>query len=130
MKNNDYIINDQIRESEVRVISEEGEMLGVMPTAEALRKADDAAPYVGLGRVIVKMINGAYKYKVEFLYKVKFAEPSQDNQTKGDGVEFGTTEITGSIAALANGKWSIAKTFETQEDAISYLESLLTAGSH
>ena len=42
MKNNDYIINDQIRVSEVRVISEEGEMLGVMATGDALRKADDA----------------------------------------------------------------------------------------
>ena len=42
MKNNDYIINDQIKVSEVRVISEEGEMLGVMATGDALRKADDA----------------------------------------------------------------------------------------
>lgn len=97
---------------------------------EMIRKADDTAPYVGLGRVVVKMVNGVYKYKVEFLYKVKFAEPSQDNTTKGDGVEFGTTEITGNVAALANGKWSITKTFDTQADAISYLESLLTAGSH
>ena len=97
---------------------------------EIVRNASDAAPYVGLGRVVVKMVNGAYKYKVEFLYKVKFAEPSQSDTTKGEGVEFGTTEIEGSVAALANGNWSVAKTFDTQSEAINYLEGLLTAGSH
>ena len=97
---------------------------------EIVRNASDAAPYVGLGRVVVKMVNGAYKYKVEFLYKVKFAEPSQSDTTKGEGVEFGTTEIEGSVAALANGNWSVAKTFDTQSEAINYLEGLLTSGSH
>jgi phi13 family phage major tail protein len=107
------------------------DLLGhTLTDGELVRKADDVAPYVGLGRIVVKMVNGAYKYKVEFLYKVKFAEPSQDNQTKGDSVEFGTTEITGNVATLANGKWSVSQTFDTQQDAISYLEGLLTAGSH
>ena len=96
---------------------------------EMVRNAFDTAPYVGLGRVVVKMINGVYKYKVEFLYKVKFAEPSQEDTTKGDSVQFGTTEIEGNIAALTNGDWSIAKTFDTQEAAIAYLEGLLAGQS-
>lgn len=96
---------------------------------EIVRNANDTAPYVGLGRVVVKMVNGVYKYKVEFLYKVKFGEPSQEDTTKGDAVSFGTTEIEGTIAALANGNWSKAKTFDTQADAISYLEGLLAAAS-
>lgn len=90
---------------------------------EMVRNADDAAPYVGLGRVVTKMVGGAYKYKVEILYKVKFAEPSQENNTKGESVEFGTTEIEGTIAALANGDWSKAKQFDTKEAAIEYLEA-------
>ena len=102
----------------------------VTTEGEMTRNANDTAPYVGLGRVVVKMINGSYKYKVEFLYKVKFAEPSQEDTTKGESVEFGTTEIEGSVAALANGKWSVAKTFDTQAEAITYLEGILTAGSH
>lgn len=96
---------------------------------EMVRNAFDTAPYVGLGRVVVKMVGGVYKYKVEFLYKVKFAEPSQDETTKGDSVEFGTTSIEGSIAALVNGNWSVAKTFDTQVEAITYLEGLLAAQS-
>jgi hypothetical protein len=65
---------------------------------------------------------------VEFLYKVKFSEPSQDESTKGESVEFSTTEIEGVALALANGDWSITKTFDTKESAITYLESLLGAG--
>lgn len=38
----DMFINEQIRDKEVRVISENGEQLGIMPTAKALELADEA----------------------------------------------------------------------------------------
>ena len=91
---------------------------------EMVRNAYDIAPYVGLGRILTKLVNGQYKYKVEFLNKVKFAEPSQENNTKGESVEFGTSEIEGQVAALANGDWSISKTFDSMSAAQAYLESL------
>lgn len=96
---------------------------------EMVRNSEDTAPYVGLGRVVTKMVNGTYKYKVEILYKVKFAEPSQENNTKGESVEFATTEIEGTIAALANGDWSKAKQFDTKEAAIAYLEGAFAQGN-
>lgn len=92
-----------------------------------VRNAYDTAPYVGLGRIVVKMVNNVMKYKVEFLYKVKFSEPSAENQTRGESVEFATTEIEGTVAALANGNWSVAKTFDSKSDALSYLEELMAA---
>lgn len=101
-------------------VSEEGEMV---------RNAEDTAPYVGLGRIITKMVKGQYKYKVEFLHKVKFAEPSQEDNTKGENTEFNTTELEGTVAQLANGDWSKTKTFDTKTEAIQYLEGLLTAKS-
>lgn len=94
-------------------------------SGELVRNSNDTAPYVGLGRVVVKMVNGVYKYKVEFLYKVKFSEPNAENNTKGESLEFSTTEIEGAVAALANGNWSVAKTFDTKSDALEYLESLV-----
>lgn len=94
---------------------------------EMTRNAGDTAPYVGFGRVVTKLVNGAYKYKVEFLYKVKFAEPSQEDTTKGESVEFNTTEVEGTVSALANGNWSVAKTFDTKTAAITYLEAKLAA---
>ena len=90
---------------------------------EMVRNADDIAPYVGFGRVITKIVNGVYKYKVEFLYKTKFSEPSQDNSTKGESVEFGTSELSGLVSKLANGDWSATKTFNTMAEAQAYLNS-------
>lgn len=97
---------------------------------ELERKADDAAPYIGFGRVIPKMVNNVKKYKVEFLYKVKFSEPSQDDNTKGESLEFGTIELSGIVSALANGKWSKAKVFDTHAEALTYLEGLLAASNN
>lgn len=90
-----------------------------------IRNANDAAPWVGFGRVVTLMVNGAYKYRVEFLYKVKFGEPNQEESTKGESMEFATTEMEGTVAALGNGKWSDSKTFTTKSEAIAYLEGLL-----
>lgn len=94
-------------------------------TKEMVRKDTDVAPYVGLGRVLTKIVNGAYKYKVEFLPKVKFSEPAQEEQTKGDSIEFKTPSIEGTVTKLADGTWSKAKTFDNKEEAIAYLEELL-----
>lgn len=97
-------------------IDEEGEMV---------RNANDTAPYVGLGRIIVKMVGGVRKYKVEFLHKVKFAEPSQEDNTKGESLEFTTSTLEGKVSQLANGDWSKTKTFDTQAEALTYLEGLM-----
>lgn len=94
---------------------------------EMVRNADDVAPYIGLGRVITKMVNGALKYKGEFLYKVKFSEPSQEDQTKGEKVDFKTPEIEGAAASLANGNWSAAQTFDTKDAAVAWVKDKLEA---
>ena len=98
-------------------------------SGEIKRNATDVAPYVGLGRVITKIVGGDYQYKVEFLNKVKFSEPSAEDNTKGESVEFGTTEIEGVIITLANGDWSKAKTFSTMSDAQTYLDGLFGTAS-
>lgn len=92
---------------------------------EMVRNANDTAPYIGLGRVITKMVNGVLKYKGEFLYKVKFSEPSQDDQTKGESVDFKTPEIEGAASALLNGNWSTAQTFDTKAAAVAWVKGKL-----
>lgn len=96
---------------------------------EMVRNSNDVAPYVGLGRIVTKMVNGKYKYKVEFLHKVKFAEPSQEDNTKGENTEFATTKIDGTASQLANGDWSKTATFDTKTEAVTYLEGLFTNNS-
>lgn len=94
---------------------------------EMVRSADDAAPWVGLGRVVTKMVNGKYVYKGEFLYKVRFAEPSQEDNTKGESVDFSTPEIEGTAATLANGDWSAAQVFDTKAAAVTWVKGKLAA---
>lgn len=98
-------------------------------TGEVIKTSNDAAPYVGVGRIVTKMVNGTYKYKVEFLYKVKFAEPSKDETTKGESIEFSTPSVEGLISSLddVNGTWSKTKTFNTKSDALTYLKNLMAA---
>ena len=69
-----------------------------------IRNKNDVAPYVGVGRIINKMKNGARLFKVEFLSKVKFSEPSQESNTHGETTEFGTPQIEGTIATLESGE--------------------------
>ena len=92
-------------------------------TGEMIRNKNDEPPYVGVGRIINKMKNSARLYKVEFLSKVKFAEPSQESNTHGETTEFGTQQVEGTIATLENGMWSKTKTFTTHSDALAYLAS-------
>lgn len=91
---------------------------------EMVRKATDTAPYVALGRIVTKLVAGNYQYKVEFLPKVKFSEPSQEDTTKGESVEFGTTTLEGIVSTLADGTWSKTQTFETITEARTYLNGL------
>ena len=90
-------------------------------TGEMIRNKNDVAPYVGVGRIINKMKNGTRLFKVEFLSKVKFSEPSQENNTHGETTEFGTQQIEGTIATLDSGEWSKTKTFTTHSAALAYL---------
>lgn len=94
---------------------------------EMTRNADDVAPYIGLGRVITKLVNGKPVYKGEFLFKVKFAEPSQDDETKGDKVDFKTPQIEGKASSLANGNWSASQTFDTKVAAVTWVKGKLSA---
>lgn len=96
---------------------------------EMVRSAEDAAPWVGLGRVVTKMVNGKYVYKGEFLYKVRFAEPSQEDSTKGESVDFSTPEIEGTAATLANGEWSAAQVFDTKTAAVTWVKGKLAKSS-
>lgn len=96
---------------------------------EVVKTATDVAPYVGVGRIVTKMVNGVYKYTAKFVYKVKFSEPSADENTKGENVEFATSEIEGTISALADtkGTWNKEKTFTTKSDALIWLKGLMDA---
>lgn len=93
---------------------------------EVVSNTNDVAPYVGLGRIATLMVDGAYKYRATFFSKVVFSEPSEENNTRGESVEFGTYELEGVVAVPVDGNWRKSKTFATKAEAITYLEGCFT----
>ncbi|MBR6627780.1 MAG: translation initiation factor IF-3 [Lachnospiraceae bacterium] len=77
----DYIINEQIKDKEVRVIGENGEQLGVMPTKEALKLAEEAeldlVKVAPTAKPPVCRIVDYGKFKYEQLRKEKEAKKKQ-----------------------------------------------------
>ena len=77
----DLMINEQIRDKEIRLVGEDGAQLGVMPTREAMRMAEEA----GLDLVkiaptakppVCKIVDYG-KYKYEMVRKEKEAKKKQ-----------------------------------------------------
>jgi len=57
----------------------------------------DVSPYVAVGFRTLKS-NGKYRYV--WLYKGKFTEPEDNNETKGDGINFQSDTINGQFTKL------------------------------
>ena len=51
----DLMINEQIRDKEIRLVGEDGAQLGVMPTREAMRMAEEAGLMVHIRRLREKI---------------------------------------------------------------------------
>ena len=95
-------------------------------TQEVISNVNDIAPYVGLGRIVRIMVDGTQMFRATFLAQCKFAEPSSDDNTMGESVEFSTYELSGTVVVPTNGNWRREKIFSTQAEAISYLEGLFS----
>lgn len=98
-------------------------------TQEVVSNVNDAAPYIGVGRVVRVMVDGTQMFRATFLAQCKFAEPSADDNTMGESVEFSTYELSGTMVVPASGNWRREKMFNTLDDAITYLEGLFNQAS-
>ena len=63
------MINEQIRDREVRLIGESGEQLGIMPSKDALKLAKDAGLELGVKGSIV--VNDRMETSVPDIYAVE-----------------------------------------------------------
>lgn len=84
------------------------------------RKASDVPPWVAIGFRTLKS-NG--KYRFTWLAKGKFAIPEQNNETRGDSVNFQTPTITGNFVKRdADDEWER----HADEDETDYMASIGT----
>ena len=86
-------------------------------------KSDDSSPYVGVGIIAPKMVNNEKTYEAMFIPKVKFADPSESFETKGNNITFKTPSISGKASALESGVWKYVEAFESESAAASWINS-------
>ena len=92
---------------------------GIDANGGLVSSANDVPPWVALGFRTLKS-NGTYRYV--WLYKGKFTDPEEKNETKGDSVSFSTDTIKGNFVMLnkeytVGGKVKKPYKYELDEEA-------------
>ena len=84
-------------------------------------------PDLGIGVIIKKKKDGAYKYRAVVLTKVKFNIPDESATTQGETIEWQTPELSGLIQRddSTYHAWKREATFDTEQDARDYIEEVL-----
>ena len=102
---------------------------GVTDTSVKELVYDDAqvTPYLGVGFIIKKKVNGAYKWRGVVLPKVMFSVPEDAATTQGESIEWQTPELTGTIMRddSATHVWKKEATFTTEDQAEAYIKARL-----
>lgn len=97
----------------------------VSSEGEITYNVNDVVSYVGVGRVIVEVVDGKRVYHGSVLPLVKFAEPEEENKTIGEKLEYKTISLEGDLLIPKDGIWRKGQTFDTQLEAIKYIEKAL-----
>jgi phi13 family phage major tail protein len=102
---------------------------GVTDTSVKELVYDDAqvTPYLGVGFIIKKKVNGVYKWRGVVLPKVMFSVPEDAATTQGESIEWQTPELTGTIMRddSATHVWKKEATFTTEAQAEAYIKARL-----
>lgn len=102
---------------------------GVTDTSVKELVYDDAqvTPELGVGFIIKKKVNGAYKWRGVVLPKVMFSVPEDAATTQGESIEWQTPELTGTIMRddSATHVWKKEATFTTEAQAEAYIKARL-----
>lgn len=103
---------------------------GVTDTSVKELVYDDTqvTPYLGVGFIIKKKVNGAYKWRGVVLPKVMFSVPEDAATTQGESIEWQTPELTGAIMRddSATHMWKREATFTSEAQAEAYIKNRLS----
>ena len=84
-------------------------------------------PYLGVGFIVKKKVNGVYKWRAVVLTKVMFAVPSDSATTQGESIEWQVPELSATIMRddSATHMWKREATFTTEAQAEAYIKDRL-----
>lgn len=85
----------------------EEDLLGatIDENGDIINSSDDNAPWVEIGYILVRMRHNVTQYRGVIYPKVQFVIPSEDYQTKGESITFGTPSMSGTMATDEKGRW-------------------------
>lgn len=102
---------------------------GVTDTSvkELIYDDDQSTPYLGVGFIIKKKVNGAYRWRAVVLTKVMFSVPADAATTQGESIEWQTPELSATIMRddSATHMWKREATFTTEVQADAYIKACL-----
>ena len=91
-------------------------------SGEMTANSNDVSPYVGHGFYGKIKRNNAIKWRAIWFKKIQFGEPNDETETQGESVVFQTPSIEGTIMKDINGDWKDEKVFDTEAEAIAWLD--------
>lgn len=101
--------------------------VGTSTVSELIYDDDAVAPDLGYGTIIKKKNSGSYKYRAVVLTKIKFNVPDESATTQGETIEWQTPTLTATIMRDDSAKhaWKREATFDSEAEAIAYIEEVL-----
>lgn len=102
---------------------------GVTDTSVKEMIYDDrqVTPYLGVGFIIKKRVNGVDMWRGMILTKVMFSVPADAATTQGESIEWQTPELSAAIMRddSENHTWKKEATFTTEAQAEAYIKARL-----
>lgn len=93
---------------------------------DVLNKSTDAASYIRQGGIIGRVKNNVKQYRAVIYMRVKYGIPSDNYQTRGQSVTYGTTTISGKVMKNVRNEWRYkSKWVDTVEAAEELLDAKL-----
>lgn len=120
----DGALTQEINDLEDDVVSD---LLGhkISQDGELTANGDDVSPFVRVGFIVRRIKNKVITYRTIVLMKVQYGLPDESYETKGQNTSLKTTTIVGKIYRNKDGDWKKQKTFATEAEAITYLNSMV-----
>ena len=84
-------------------------------------------PYLGVGFIVKKKVDGAIKWRGIVLTKVMFSIPADAATTQGESIEWQVPELSATIMRddSATHMWKREATFTTEAQAEAYIKDRL-----
>lgn len=108
-------------------LEKQAELFGhTLSNGELIKKTSDAAPTGKVGYVRTLSRRGVGQIHQAIIFnKAKASEASDNVTTKGSSIDYQTNPVSFNISSADSGEWCTVKEFETEDAAMTYIDTQL-----